>query len=56
MSIHKLLHDIVTELPIHAGRKAELHEQITAETPDDEKESDDGKDARAGSSNSPSGK
>jgi hypothetical protein len=30
MGLHKLFHDIVSELPIHEGRKADLHKQVDA--------------------------
>jgi hypothetical protein len=28
MGLHKLFHDIVTQLPIHEGVKADLHKQV----------------------------
>jgi hypothetical protein len=51
--LNKLFHDIVTELPIHEGRKAELHKQVDATVNEPEKETDDGsEDSRTGSANS----
>jgi hypothetical protein len=38
MGIHKLLHDIVTELPIHEGRKADLHKQVDETVEKDEED------------------
>jgi hypothetical protein len=55
MMLNKLFHDIVTELPIHEGRKAELHTQIDA-TVDKPEENENGEDAGTGSTDSPGGK
>jgi len=46
--LNKLFHDIVSELPIHEGRKADLHKQID-ETVEKPEETEDGEDSRAGS-------
>jgi hypothetical protein len=40
--LNKLFHDIVTELPIHEGRKAALHAQIDEAVEKPKEEEDDG--------------
>lgn len=42
MGLHKLFHDIVSELPIHEGRKADLHKQVDETVENEEKEAEDG--------------